>query len=272
MREILWVLFMLSAASYLAATLFFRSQARPQGGTPLGQSWALCLLGLGAVVQLIYLVLYSVVDRRCPVFSLHSGLDIVSLVGVAAYALLRRGRRLEALGAFASASAAVFLVIARVIAPSTILPGQRWLMAIHITSNLLGGGILLVAGCASAFYIWNEHRLRSRRGLGQGTKLPPLEALDTVAYRLLWIGMPLLTIGLITGRLVIKFADIVTFGETIRAVVSIASWLLLMAVLVLRKVAHWRGRRPAYATLGGTLGIFIVIILYVIRALMGDGP
>ena len=273
MREILWASFLLSAASYLAACFSFLTQARRRSPAPAGpsRSRAPRLLEAGAVLQFIYLIVFAVMDRRCPVYSLHSALGIVSLVGVASYAVLSRGRHLEALGGFVAASAAIFLVTARALAASTPLPNQRWLMAIHITSNLLGGGILLVAGCAAAFYLVNERRLKSRRVLGQGPKLPPLESLDTVVHRLLWIGMPLLTIGLLTGRMVIQHTEVITVGDTFRAVLSGGSWLVLMAVLVLRQTSGWRGRRPAYATLAGALGIFIVIALYVVRALLGDG-
>jgi ABC-type uncharacterized transport system permease subunit len=271
MREILWASFLLSAVSYLAACLLFLAQARRRSAVHLGRRWAPRLLDAGAVLQFVYLILFAVMDRKCPVYSLHSALGIVSLVGVASYAVLSRGRQLEALGSFVAASAAVFLIVARSLAASTPLPDQRWLMAIHITSNLLGGGIVLVAGCAAAFYLVNERRLKSRRVLGQGPKLPPLESLDTVVHRLLWIGLPLLTVGLLTGRMVIKHAEAITFGEAFRAALSGASWLVLTAVLVLRQTASWRGRRPAYATLGGALGIFIVIALYIARALLGDG-
>jgi ABC-type uncharacterized transport system permease subunit len=219
----------------------------------------------------VYLIVFSVIDRRCPVYSLHTALGIVSLVGVLTYAVLSRGRRLEALGGFVAASAVVFLTAARSIAARPPEPNDRWLMAIHITSNLLGGGVLLVAGCAAAFYLWNETRLRNRRVLGQGTKLPPLESLDAVVHRLLWIGLPLLTIGMLTGQLVIKQAEIVTSGDKLRALLSTASWLLLLAVLALRQFARWRGRRPALATLVGAIGVLAIIALYVGRALLGDG-
>jgi len=230
------------------------------------------VLEAGALVQLSYLVLYAVLDRTCPVFSLHTALGIVSLVAVVTYAVLGRRRRLEALGAFVAASALVFFLAARATADTSPPPDNRWLIAIHITSNLLGGGILLVAGCASAFYLWNERRLRTRRKLGQGAKLPPLESLDAVVHRLLWVGLPLLTLGLLTGRLVIRHAAVITLGEKLRAGLSGASWLLLALVLALRLLAGWRGRRPAYATLAGALGILLVIVLYVVRALIGEGP
>jgi ABC-type uncharacterized transport system permease subunit len=220
----------------------------------------------------MYLVLYAVADRRCPVYSLHTALGIISLVGVVTYAVLARARRLEALGGFAAGSAAVFLVTARLIAGGAPPPNNRWLMAVHITSNLLGGGILLVAGCASAFYLWNEHRLRTRRRLGEGTKLPPLESLDRVVHRLLWIGLPLLSIGILTGRLAIRHVETITLGDKLRAGLSSGSWLVLLGVLGLRLLAGWRGRRPAYATLAGSLGILLVIGLYIGRALLGEGP
>ena len=271
MDAILWASFLLSGGSYVAACVLFWATARQHPVMHLGPKWPARLLELGAALQLVYLVVFSVVDRRCPVYSLHTALGIVSLVGVATYAVLSRGRRLEALGAVVAASAALFMVTARSIAAHPPEPNDRWLLAIHITSNLLGGGVLLVAGCAAAFYLWNESRLRHRRMLGKGTKLPPLESLDGVVHRLLWIGLPLLTVGMLTGRLVMKQADVVTAGDRFRAALSVASWLLLLAVLALRQVARWRGRRPALATLVGAIGILAVIALYVGRALLGDG-
>jgi ABC-type uncharacterized transport system permease subunit len=145
-------------------------------------------------------------------------------------------------------------------------------MAIHITSNLLGGGIVLVAGCAAAFYLVNERRLKSRRVLGQGPKLPPLESLDTVVHRLLWIGLPLAhhrPAHRPHGHQARRSHHLWrrNSGRPCRA----QAGCCFSAVLVVRQFASWRGRRPAYATLGGALGIFIVIALYIARALLGDG-
>jgi ABC-type uncharacterized transport system permease subunit len=271
MNGILWATFLLSAACYVAACVLFVAQARRRPTTQVRPVWPPRLLVGGAVLQLAYLVLFSVVDRRCPVYSLHSALGIVSLVGVVTYAVVSRGRHLEAIGGFVAASAALFLVGAHAIAARPAAPNDRWLMAIHITANLLGGGIVLVAGCASAFYIWSEERLRRRRSLGAGPKLPPLESLDAVVHRLLWIGVPLLTIGIFTGRLVIEHAETVSTGGRVRAILSIGSWLVLLVVLLLRQLRSWRGRRPAYAALVGALGILLVIVLYVARAMLGVG-
>jgi len=271
MNELLWSAFILSTVCYLASCALFVAHARRGHAPPVPARWPPRLLESGAVLHLVYLILYSVFDHRCPVYSMHSALGFISLVGVVTYVVLSRSRRLEAIGGFVAALAALFLITAHAIAVRPVSPNDRWLMAFHITSNLLGGGILLVAGCASAFYIWSDRRLRQRRSLGQGPKLPPLESLDGVVHRLLWIGLPLLTIGILTGRIAIHHAGTVTSGERIRAVLSTGSWLLLLAVLFLRQLRSWRGRRPAYAVLLGALGILLVIALYVGRAMLGGG-
>ena len=273
MVGILWALFLASASSYLLSCGLFVAQARRHPPIAVWPGWAPRLLELGAVLQLFYVVLFAVMDRRCPVYSLHSGLGILSLVGVVTYAVVSRGRRLEALGSVVAAFAALFLVAAHtVVTRPTAPPNDRWLMAIHITANFLGGGVLLVAGFASAFYLFSERRLRGRRAtLGSGTKLPPLESLDTVGHRLLWVGVPVLTVGILTGRLVIQQVHAVTTGDHVRAALSVGSWLLLLVVLGLRQLARWRGRRPAFVALGGAFGLLLVIALYVARAMLGIG-
>jgi ABC-type uncharacterized transport system permease subunit len=271
MNGILWASFLLSAACYLAACGLFVAQARRKPATHVRPVWPPRLLALGAGLQLAYLVLFSVVDHRCPVFSLHSALGMVSLVGVVTYAVVSRGRRLEAIGGFVAASAALFLIGAHAIAARPAAPDDRWLLAVHITANLLGGGVVLVAGCASAFYLWSERRLRARRSLGAGPRLPPLESLDAVVHRLLWIGVPLLAVGIVTGRVVIQLAETVGTGERVRAGLAIGSWLVLLAVLLLRQLRGWRGRRPAFAVLAGAVGVLLVIVLYVARAMFGVG-
>lgn len=269
MNGILWATFLLAAASYLVSCGLFVTQARRKAAVWLPPLGPLRLLKLGAVLHLAYLILNSLVVRLCPVFSMHTALGIVSLVGVVTFAVVGRGRKLEAVGGFVSALAAVFLVATHVIAARPAALDHRWLLALHITANLVGGSMLLIAGGASAFYLWNERRLRQRRSLGQGPRLPPLESLDSIVHRLLWIGVPLLTVGIFTGEWAMKLAGSVSTGDRVRALLALGSWLLLLGVLVLRQWRGWRGRRPATVALLGALGLLLVIALYVARAMLG---
>jgi ABC-type uncharacterized transport system permease subunit len=272
MHQVVWSLFALAVASYAVAGGLYVAHLLRGEHPRAGLAWAPRLLGVGALLHLVHLVLDSTVAHRCPVFSLHAALGLVSLVAVVAYLGLARGRRLEAVGGFVAAAAILFMVAGETITAHP--PGRvdRRLLALHITANLLGLGVLLLAGAASGFYLWQARRLKEKRALALGPKLPPLEALDAVVHRLLWIGLPLLTVGIVTGMVVISQAAVVSPGEALRASFSYASWLLVVGVLVLRQAGRWRGRRPAYATLGGALCILVVICLYVGRALWGGGP
>ncbi len=271
MHHVVWSLFALAIASYAVAGGLYAAHSLRTEHTRFGSAWAPRLLGLGALLHFGHLVVDSTIAHRCPVFSLHAALGLVSVVAVVVYLGLGRGRRLEAVGGFVATAAIVFMVAGETITAHQ--PGRinRWLLALHITANLLGLGVLLVAGGASGFYLWQARRLKEKRTLAIGPKLPPLEALDAVVHRLLWIGLPLLTVGIVSGMVVISQAPVVSAGEALRAFFSYASWLLVVGVLVLRQVGRWRGRRPAYATLGGALCILVVISLYVGRALLG-GP
>ena len=149
MNSILWVTFLLAAASYLVSCGLFVTQARRRAAVWLPPVGPLRLLVLGAVLHLAYLILNSVVYHLCPVFSMHTALGFVSLVGVVTFVVVGRGRKLEAVGGFVSSLAAAFLVATHVIAARPTAIDNRWLLALHITANLVGGGILLIAGGAS---------------------------------------------------------------------------------------------------------------------------
>jgi ABC-type transport system involved in cytochrome c biogenesis permease subunit len=67
---------------------------------------------------------------------------------------------------------------------------------------VLGGAglaLLGVAGVAGGFFLVEHRRLKSKRPIVRGFRLPSLEALDQVNRVSLAIGFPLLTLGVITG-------------------------------------------------------------------------
>ena len=112
-----------------------------------------------------------------------------------------------------------------------------------------------------------ERRLRHKKlGLSPtSSRLPPLEALDRAAHRLLLFGFPLLTFGVVTGAV---FTQRVTEGGSaavLRTVLGYATWGLLATVLLLRQIIGLRGRRAAYGTLAGVVCVLLVLLVYAVR-------
>jgi ABC-type uncharacterized transport system permease subunit len=103
-------------------------------------------------------------------------------------------------------------------------------------------------------------------------RLPPLDALDAAAHRLVLVGFPLLTVGIVTGAM---FSPRFVTGAPLavaRAALAYAAWSVVAAALVLRSIAGWRGRRAAWAALIGAAGILVVLLGYLLRPVLGGGP
>ena len=123
----------------------------------------------------------------------------------------------------------------------------------------------MVAGGSSALYVFVDRRLRNKKLSRGSSRLPPLEALDRAAHRLLLIGFPLLTFGVVTGAV---FTQRVAEGgnaAVLRTVLGYATWGLLAAVLLLRQIIGLRGRRAAYGTLAGVACVLAVLLVYAVR-------
>src|SRR5690606_27168275 len=163
--------------------------------------------------------------------------------------------------------ALMFLVAAQFIggsrAPSDLSP---MLLALHITANLVGIALLFLAGAASGFYLFQERRLKAKKGRVVVGRLPALDVLDTAEHRLLLAGFPLLTLGVVTGTWFLHQVADWTSAVIWRSGLAYLSWAVVAAVLLLRAVAGWRGRRTAYGTLIGTVCIAVIILAYIARA------
>ena len=94
---------------------------------------------------------------------------------------------------------------------------------------------------------------------------PPLDALDKAVHRFLVAGFPLLTLGIVTGTVWAQNLESGTADEIMRVVFGYTTWLLFAAVLLLRAMAGWRGRRAAYGTIAGLGCAAAVAIIYLVR-------
>ncbi|MBK9000443.1 MAG: cytochrome c biogenesis protein CcsA [Myxococcales bacterium] len=273
MEGIATAAFYLGAAAYAAAAiLFFLDLARRQGSAPAAAS-APVALGVGAALHAVHVVSASLFSRICPVESLHFSLSLSALILAGVYLGLRSRFRLQAVGAVVAPLALTFLIGAQFVGAeqSSIAGVSRQLLILHITANLAGVGLFMLAGAAGAFYLVQERSLKEKRPTWITAKLPPLDALDRTEHRLLLTGFPMLTFGVVTGGFFVSRIGAAGGAEILRAALGYATWILLAAVLVMRAAAGWRGRRSAYGTLAGVMCVTAVIVLYAIKSSGGPG-
>jgi ABC-type uncharacterized transport system permease subunit len=271
MQDLAIIAFYLGVIAYsVAATLFFLDLGRREG-SPLAQVWGPRALGLGALLHGTHVVTASLLSRICPVESLHFALSLSALILASVYLAFRRRLRMHVVGTFVAPIALTFLVGAQFVAlnEEQTLEVPRTLLAIHVTANLTGVGLFVLAAAVGAFYLVQEHQLKEKRVQWLAAKLPPLDALDRTEHRLLFAGFLLLTIGIVTGAV---FANGLHAGaELVRTILAYAAWILVGSVLLLRITAGWRGRRAAYGTIAGAVCVLLVILLYALRPPLGGG-
>ncbi len=259
------VSFGVAVVCYAAASaLFYWAVARAREASV---RWlAPALLAVGAVGHGVYVTVASFVAHVCPIYSLHFLLSTASLLATIAYLAARVRFRVDALGVFVAPLGLVLTLATFFVgsaAPERHLPAS--FIGLHALSALVGFAMFLLASGAAVLYLVQERRLKKQRLPGRG--LPALDALDRAVHRFLVAGFPLLTLAVITGTVWAKQLEHGSPEEIFRNVLSYATWLMFGAVLLLRVVAGWRGRRAAYGTVAGFACELVVLALYVARPL-----
>jgi cytochrome c-type biogenesis protein CcsB len=99
-------------------------------------------------------------------------------------------------------------------------------------------------------------------------RLTLAETLDNLSYRVIGLGFPLLTIGIISGAVWANEAWGAPWSWDPKETWALITWLVFAAYLHARITRGWQGRRPAYLA---TLGFFVVWICYLGVNLLGKG-
>jgi ABC-type uncharacterized transport system permease subunit len=273
MHALVTVAFIFGVVAYSAsATLYFVNLARREGAQ-VAALWAPRVQLFGGAMHCAHLLLASFATHICPVASLPFALSLSALVMAVAHGLLGERYGVSAMGVAVAPLALMFLIGAQFIGTGVSSSGlSPTLLALHVTANLLGLALFLLAAAAGAFYLLQERRLKAKKGRLAFGRLPALDVLDAAEHRLLLAGFPLLTFGVVSGAMFMQqMADMTTSGM-VRAGLAYLTWFVVASVLLLRAIAGWRGRRTAYGTLLGTAFVLVIILAYVVRAGAGVSP
>lgn len=262
------ILFHAIFIAYSAACfLYFRFLLR--GSSPRNRA-ARATLVLGAVFHLAFLIVDAGVGRVTRL-GIHDVLLIVSLLVVVVFVATSLRSRYETLGAFVTPAALLMFIGARfgqsVQGLSDDVRGP--LQVVHIGANVVGLVAFTLGAAASVAYLLQEYQLRKKRLSGLFQRLPSLDATDDLAFKCLLAGFPLFTLGVLTGVLWATRLGGGAFDPNIEQVSAFVAWICFGAVLLLRAVVGWRGRRAAIGTLIGYACALFVLVNYVFR---GDSP
>lgn len=122
-------------------------------------------------------------------------------------------------------------------------------MILHISSSILAYAVLTLAAIQAAVLALQDHQLKHRHTRGIIQILPPLQLMESMLFELLWIGVALLTIAIVSGAVFID--DIFAQSLVHKTVLTIAAWLLFSTLLWGHYQLGWRSKTAVRFTLTG---------------------
>jgi len=140
---------------------------------------------------------------------------------------------------------------------------STWLV-IHVSAAIISGGVFLLANCvAAAYLILDRYEQKGIRPVW-AQRLPSLEALDNLSYRLVALVFPLWTFAVIAGAIWAESAWGRYWGWDPKETWAFITWVAYAAYLHARVTVGWRGRKAAWLCLfAGSTFLFNYIYINV---------
>jgi cytochrome c-type biogenesis protein CcsB len=140
---------------------------------------------------------------------------------------------------------------------------STWLV-IHVSAAIISGGVFLLANCvAAAYLILDRYEQKSVRPVW-AQRLPSLEVLDNLSYRLVALVFPLWTFAVIAGAIWAESAWGRYWGWDPKETWAFITWVAYAAYLHARVTVGWRGRKAAWLCLfAGSTFLFNYIYINV---------
>lgn len=188
------------------------------------------------------------------------GLSFVFAV-VVAYVIVERRFRLSAVGIFIMPVVVVISVwlVSVDLTIQPVMPALRsyWL-AVHVSAAVIAYGSFALSFAVSVAYLLKDKKevdFQSRFS----QELPALKVLDEISYKLIFIGLPFLTIMLVTGAVWAEYAWGAFWSWDPKETWALITWLVYAAYLHTRFLKGFKGRRAAWLSV---LGFAAVIFTF----------
>jgi cytochrome c-type biogenesis protein CcsB len=125
---------------------------------------------------------------------------------------------------------------------------SMWLV-IHVSAAILSGGVFLLSNTVAGTYLWLDRMERKGERTAFAKRLPSLDSLDLLSYRLVAFVFPLWTFAVIAGAIWAEAAWGRYWGWDPKETWAFITWILYAAYLHARVTAGWKGRKAAWLCL-----------------------
>ena len=211
---------------------------------------ATAMMILGFLLLLVGVVARGVSAGRVPWGNMYEFSITGALAFTAAYLGALRKYDLRWLGLFVSISVLLTLGTAVTIlyVPSApLVPALKspWLV-IHVATAIISGGVFLLSNVIAGAFLFLDSMEKKGERAPWAKRLPSLDTLDQLSYRLVAFVFPLWTFSVIAGAVWAESAWGRYWGWDPKETWAFITWVAYAAYLHARVTVGWRGRRAAW--------------------------
>jgi cytochrome c-type biogenesis protein CcsB len=214
---------------------------------------ATALMVLAFILLFVAVVARGLSNGHVPWGNMYEFSITGALTFTGAYLAALRKYDLRWLGLFISLAALLTLgtaitLLYRDSAPLVPALKSTWLI-IHVVAAIISGGVFLLSNVIAGAYLYLDARERGAGRPAWATRLPSLEVLDQLSYRLVAFVFPLWTFSVIAGAIWAESAWGRYWGWDPKETWAFITWVAYAAYLHARVTVGWKGRRAAWLCL-----------------------
>lgn len=214
---------------------------------------ATSLMILGSLLLFLAVIARGISAKHVPWSNMYEFSITGALAFAVAYLFALRKYDLRWLGLFVSISVLLALgtaitLLYRDSAPLVPALNSTWLV-IHVIAAIISGGVFLLSNVIAGAYLYLDAMESRGERKAWAKRLPELETLDQLSYRLVAFVFPLWTFSVIAGAIWAESAWGRYWGWDPKETWAFITWVAYAAYLHARVTIGWRGRRAAWLCL-----------------------
>ncbi|KGA20653.1 hypothetical protein GM50_1405 [freshwater metagenome] len=211
---------------------------------------ATAMMILGFLLLLAGVISRGLSAGRAPWGNMYEFSITGALAFTAAYLGALRKYDLRWLGLFVSISVLLALgtaVTVLYVPSAPLVPALKsaWLV-IHVSTAIISGGIFLLSNIIAGAFLFLDSMEKKGERAPWAKRLPSLDVLDQLSYRLVAFVFPLWTFSVIAGAIWAESAWGRYWGWDPKETWAFITWVAYAAYLHARVTIGWRGRRAAW--------------------------
>jgi len=183
-----------------------------------------------------------------PFLRIHDILSFFAWVMAGVYLAFQLQTKTRVLGVFVSPVVFVLMIVSSIsIGGPMVVPEvlQGGLVTIHAMLSVIGEALFTVASVAGLVYLIQDGLIKSRKSNKLMRLLPSLQDLDRINHSCLLWGVPLLTLGILSGSIWARTVWGSHWQWDPKQIWTLTVWLIYAMLLHQRLAIGWKGHKMA---------------------------